>query len=235
MARRLAVPGAAHEHAGPYPRAGDQADGDPGDDPRERHRASLLLSSLALSGARRQADAPPGSRLANLLLIAMTRRVAGCDTFREADAGTLHVRAPGARRYTLGTCEPRQVLAPGRKSAGRSTGGEHLFRSCGIPFRCHRTLGQMAQCFGDGTADSAGYGGRRSGGRVVSGRTRRRCVVAAAALDSALRFVDSLTPDSALEAAARIDGLPLGQRDELPLAGAPFLAKGGGRPWPARS
>ena len=48
---------------------------------------------------------------------------------------------------------------------------------------------------------------------------------AAAALDPALHFVDSLTPDSALEAAARIDGLPLGQRDGLSLAGVPFLAK----------
>ena len=50
---------------------------------------------------------------------------------------------------------------------------------------------------------------------------------AAAALDPALHFVDSLTPDSALEAAARIDGLPLGQRDGLSLAGVPFLAKAG--------
>jgi hypothetical protein len=57
---------------------------------------------------------------------------------------------------------------------------------------------------------------------------------AAAALDPVLHFVDSLTPDSALEAAARIGGLPLGQRDGLSLAGVPFLAKRG-RPWPARS
>ncbi len=50
---------------------------------------------------------------------------------------------------------------------------------------------------------------------------------AAAALDPALHFVDSRAPDSALEAAARIDGLPLGQRDGLPLAGVPFLANAG--------
>jgi amidase len=50
---------------------------------------------------------------------------------------------------------------------------------------------------------------------------------AAAALDPVLHFVDSLTPGSALEAAARIDGLPLNQRAGLPLAGVPFLAKAG--------
>jgi amidase len=50
---------------------------------------------------------------------------------------------------------------------------------------------------------------------------------AAAALDPALHFVDSLKPHPALEAAARIDGLPLGQRDGLSLAGVPFLAKAG--------
>jgi len=50
---------------------------------------------------------------------------------------------------------------------------------------------------------------------------------AAAALDPALHFVDSLTPDSAQGAAARIDRLPVGQRDGLPLAGVPFLAKAG--------
>src|SRR5580692_7666369 len=33
----------------------------------------------------------------------------------------------------------------------------------------------MAQCCCDGTADSAGNGGGRAGGRVVGGRTRRRC------------------------------------------------------------
>ena len=48
---------------------------------------------------------------------------------------------------------------------------------------------------------------------------------AAAALDPVLHFVDSLTPHSARAAAARIDRLPLGQRDGLPLAGVPFLAK----------
>jgi Asp-tRNA(Asn)/Glu-tRNA(Gln) amidotransferase A subunit family amidase len=50
---------------------------------------------------------------------------------------------------------------------------------------------------------------------------------AAAALDQALHFLDSLTPHSALAAAARIDDLPLGQRDGLSLAGVPFLAKAG--------
>ena len=50
---------------------------------------------------------------------------------------------------------------------------------------------------------------------------------AAAALDPALHFVDSLTPHSALEAATRIDSLPLGRRDGLQLAGVPFLAKAG--------
>ena len=50
---------------------------------------------------------------------------------------------------------------------------------------------------------------------------------AAAALDPVLHFVDSLTPDSALEAAARIDGLPRAARDGLALAGVPFLAKAG--------
>ena len=50
---------------------------------------------------------------------------------------------------------------------------------------------------------------------------------AATALDPVLHFVDSLAPDSALEAAVRIDALPLGRRDGLPLAGVPFLAKAG--------
>jgi hypothetical protein len=50
---------------------------------------------------------------------------------------------------------------------------------------------------------------------------------AAAALDPALHFVDALTSHSALAAAARIDGIPVGQRDGLPLAGVPFLAKAG--------
>jgi hypothetical protein len=50
---------------------------------------------------------------------------------------------------------------------------------------------------------------------------------AAAALDPVLHFVDSLTPGPALEAAARIDGLPLGQRAGLSLAGVPFLAETG--------
>jgi Asp-tRNA(Asn)/Glu-tRNA(Gln) amidotransferase A subunit family amidase len=50
---------------------------------------------------------------------------------------------------------------------------------------------------------------------------------AAAALDPALHFMDSLAPDSALEAAARIDALPCGQRGGLALAGVPFLAKAG--------
>jgi Asp-tRNA(Asn)/Glu-tRNA(Gln) amidotransferase A subunit family amidase len=50
---------------------------------------------------------------------------------------------------------------------------------------------------------------------------------AAAALDPALHFVDSLTPDPALKAAARIDDLPFGERGGLPLAGVPFLAKAG--------
>jgi amidase len=50
---------------------------------------------------------------------------------------------------------------------------------------------------------------------------------AAAALDPVLHFVDSLTPGSALQAAARIDGLPPDQRGGLALAGVPFLAKDG--------
>jgi Asp-tRNA(Asn)/Glu-tRNA(Gln) amidotransferase A subunit family amidase len=50
---------------------------------------------------------------------------------------------------------------------------------------------------------------------------------AVAALDPALHFVDSLAPDSALAAAARIDGLPLGRRGGFSLAGVPFLAKAG--------
>jgi amidase len=50
---------------------------------------------------------------------------------------------------------------------------------------------------------------------------------AAAVLDPVLHFVDSLAPDSALAAAAQIDGLPLGQRGGLALAGVPFLAKAG--------
>jgi amidase len=52
-------------------------------------------------------------------------------------------------------------------------------------------------------------------------------LAAAAALDPVLHFVDSLAPHPALAAATRIDGLPLGQRDGLPLAGVPFLAKAG--------
>jgi amidase len=52
-------------------------------------------------------------------------------------------------------------------------------------------------------------------------------LAAAAALDPVLHFVDSLAPHPALAAAARIDGLPRGQRDGLPLAGVPFLAKAG--------
>jgi hypothetical protein len=52
-------------------------------------------------------------------------------------------------------------------------------------------------------------------------------LAAAAALDPVLHFVDSLAPRPALAAAARIDGLPRGQRDRLPLAGVPFLAKAG--------
>ena len=49
----------------------------------------------------------------------------------------------------------------------------------------------------------------------------------AAALDPALHFVDSLAPYSALEAAGRIDALPIDQREGLALAGVPFLAKAG--------
>jgi Asp-tRNA(Asn)/Glu-tRNA(Gln) amidotransferase A subunit family amidase len=52
-------------------------------------------------------------------------------------------------------------------------------------------------------------------------------LAAAAALDPVLHFVDALAPHPALAAATRIDGLPLGQRDGLPLAGVPFLAKAG--------
>jgi amidase len=50
---------------------------------------------------------------------------------------------------------------------------------------------------------------------------------AATALDPVLHFLDSVTPGPALEAAARIDDLPLDQRGGLALAGVPFLAKAG--------
>ena len=50
---------------------------------------------------------------------------------------------------------------------------------------------------------------------------------AAAALDPVLHFVDALTPGLARESAARIDALPLDQRNGLALAGVPFLAKAG--------
>jgi Asp-tRNA(Asn)/Glu-tRNA(Gln) amidotransferase A subunit family amidase len=51
---------------------------------------------------------------------------------------------------------------------------------------------------------------------------------AAAALDPVLHFVNSLTPHPALEAAARIDGLPLGQRLSPPAVTQP--ARSGSRP-----
>ena len=47
------------------------------------------------------------------------------------------------------------------------------------------------------------------------------------AVDPVLHFMDFLAADSALEAAARIDGIPLVERRGLPLAGVPFLAKAG--------
>jgi len=47
------------------------------------------------------------------------------------------------------------------------------------------------------------------------------------ALDPVLHFMDFLAADSALEAAARIDRIPLVERRGLPLAGVPFLAKAG--------
>ncbi len=46
-----------------------------------------------------------------------------------------------------------------------------------------------------------------------------------AALDPVLHFVDTLAADAALAAAARIDALPSAERERLPLAGVPFLAK----------
>ena len=48
-----------------------------------------------------------------------------------------------------------------------------------------------------------------------------------AALDPVLHCMDFLAADSALEAAARIDRIPLVERRGLPLAGVPFLAKAG--------
>lgn len=48
-----------------------------------------------------------------------------------------------------------------------------------------------------------------------------------AALDPVLHFVDSLAPGAALEAATRIDRLPVAKRGGLALAGVPFLTKAG--------
>jgi amidase len=64
--------------------------------------------------------------------------------------------------------------------------------------------------------------GERSAVEIVSD-----ALAGVTALDPVLHFMDSLTVDSALEAAARIDGIPLAERRGLPLAGVPLLAKAG--------
>ena len=63
-------------------------------------------------------------------------------------------------------------------------------------------------------------------GEVSAAELTADALAGIAALDPALHFTDTLAADAARAAAARIDALPPAERQRLPLAGVPFLAKG---------
>jgi amidase len=62
-------------------------------------------------------------------------------------------------------------------------------------------------------------------GELSAAELTANALAGIAALDPVLHFVDTLAADEAAQAAARIDALPVTERQRQPLAGVPFLAK----------